>query len=68
MRGAESGGEAKAATRCLSLRDAARYLSLSYWTVRDMALRGDIPLVRAGRRILIDRHDLDSWIERSKER
>jgi excisionase family DNA binding protein len=32
-----------------------------------MVLRGDLPLVRAGRRILIDRQDLDLWIERNKE-
>ena len=52
----------------LDLRSAGRYVSLSYWTVREMAMRGDIPLVRAGRRILIDRLDLDLWIERNKER
>jgi excisionase family DNA binding protein len=54
--------------RLLDLHSASRYVSLSYWTVREMALRGDIPLVRAGRRILIDRQDLDLWIERNKER
>ena len=53
--------------RLLNLNAAAHYLSLSYWTIRDMASRGEIPCVRAGRRILIDRRDLDNWIERNKE-
>ena len=53
--------------RLLDLRSASRYVSLPYWTVREMVLRGDLPLVRAGRRILIDRQDLDLWIERNKE-
>ena len=53
--------------RLLDYHAAAHYLSLSYWTIRDMASRGEIPFVRAGRRVLIDRKDLDDWILRNKE-
>ena len=53
--------------RLLDYHAAAHYLSLSYWTIRDMASRGEIPCVRAGRRVLIDREDLDHWIEKNKE-
>ena len=53
--------------RLLDFNAAATYLSLSYWTIRDMTSRGEIPCVRAGRRVLIDREDLDEWIERNKE-
>ena len=53
--------------RLLDYHTAAHYLSLSYWTIRDMASRGEIPCVRAGRRVLIDREDLDDWISRNKE-
>ena len=53
--------------RLLDLRRAARYLGFSYWTLRGMLHRGDIPFVRAGRRLLIDVRDLDSWIEEHKE-
>jgi len=55
-----------AGARLLSLRAASSYLSLSYWTVRQMALRGDFPIVRIGRRILIDIEDLDDFIKREK--
>ena len=54
--------------RLLDLRSASKYLSLSYWTLRQMLHRGDLPFVRAGRRILVDRQDLNEWIENSKER
>ncbi len=53
--------------RLLDLPAAAHYLSLSYWTIRDMVSRGEIPHVRAGRRVLIDLRDLDCWIDRNKE-
>ncbi len=46
---------------------AAAYAGLSYWTIREVALRGNFPIVRVGRRVLIDRKDLDAWLEASKE-
>lgn len=67
----------KAIDRLLDLKDAATYLGLSYWTVRDLVLAGILPSVkipcpRSGdgrtiRRILVDRYDLDTFIEQSKE-
>ena len=53
--------------RLLDLRSASRHISVSYWTLRGMILRGDIPFIRAGRKILIDAQDLDRWIEEHKE-
>ena len=53
--------------RLLHLRRAASYLGLSYWILRGMLHRGDIPFVRVGRRLLIDVRDLDHWIEEKKE-
>ena len=63
--------------RLLDLRTAAAYLGCSYWTLRDLALNGHVPVVRipsprakdgrAMRRILIDARDLDMLIERWKE-
>jgi len=52
--------------RLLSQKEAAAYLGISYWTVRDLCFRGDILFVRIGKRILIDLKDLDAYIERSK--
>lgn len=61
----------------MDLRTAAAYLGCSYWTLRDLALNGHVPIVRipsprakdgrAMRRILLDTRDLDMLIERWKE-
>lgn len=59
-------GESSSAVRLLDLKAAGRYLSLSFWSVRGMLDRGDLPFIRAGRRILVDVHDLDAWIEANK--
>jgi excisionase family DNA binding protein len=53
--------------RLLDLRAAGHYLSLSYWTVRDMIHRGEISHIRAGRRVLVDVRDLDEWIDFNKQ-
>lgn len=68
--------------RLLNMRQAAAYLGCSFWTVRDYVLQGLIPVVdmpplraREGdrqrktlRRVLIDRVDLDAFIESRKRR
>jgi hypothetical protein len=67
-----------AAARLMNLRQAGRYLGLSYWSTRDLVAAGTIPSVRVPcprardgqvmRRILIDRQDLNRLIEAWKER
>jgi len=52
--------------RLISQKEAGKYLGISYWTVRDMVFRGDIPHIRIGRRVLIDIKDLEEFIQRSK--
>jgi excisionase family DNA binding protein len=54
--------------RLLNLREAAFYLGVSVWTLRGMLHNGDLPYVRAGRRLLVDRQDLDRWIDAHKTR
>lgn len=68
--------------RLLNMRQAAAYLGCSFWTARDYVLQGLIPVVdmpplrtREGdrqrttlRRVLIDRADLDAFIESRKRR
>lgn len=68
--------------RLLNMRQAAAYLGCSFWTARDYVLQGLIPVVdlpplraREGdrqrktlRRVLIDRSDLDAFIESHKRR
>lgn len=66
--------------RLLSMRQAAAYLGCSFWTARDYILQGLIPVVdmpplrpRPGdsrrqtlRRVLVDRADLDAFVESRK--
>lgn len=68
--------------RLLNMRQAAEYLGCSFWTARDYILQGLIPVVdmpplraRDGdrqrktlRRVLVDRADLDRFIESRKRR
>ena len=60
--------------RLMGANDAAKYLGLSYWTLRELIWSGTIPLVQLPnknggrlRRILVDKGDLDRLIEESKE-
>jgi hypothetical protein len=67
--------------RLLNMRQAAEYLGCSFWTARDYILQGLIPVVdmpplraREGdrqrktlRRVLVDRADLDAFIESRKK-
>ena len=54
--------------RLLSQHEAAAYLGISYWTLRDLTFRGEVPHVKIGRRILVDRLDLDAYLDRAKIR
>jgi len=54
--------------RLLSQQEGAAYLGISYWTLRDLIFRGVVPHVKIGRRILVDRLDLDAYLDRAKIR
>ena len=80
--GAESQPDERVRPRLLNMRQAAAYLGCSFWTARDYILQGLIPVVdlpplrpREGdrqrktlRRVLVDRADLDDFIESRKRR
>jgi hypothetical protein len=62
--------------RLLSLKQAAEFCGLSYWTIRDLAMNGHVPVVRlpsakaesgTSRRVLIDVNDLERLIADCKE-
>ncbi len=53
--------------RLLDYKAAGAYLSLSYWSLRELVLNGEIPCVKFRTKVLIDRRDLDDWIEANKE-
>ena len=63
--------------RLLTLHEAAEYLGVSYWTMREYAVNGRVECVKLPcpsgngkkfRRTLIDRKDLDAFIERNRIR
>jgi excisionase family DNA binding protein len=52
--------------RWLTVADAAVYARRSSPTIRAMLHRGEVPAARFGAGYLIDRADLDRWLERQK--
>lgn len=56
----------KALKRLFTVKEAALYLGRSVWSMRDLIWSGKIKVVKDGKRIFIDRVDLDGYIERNK--
>lgn len=56
----------KLTKRLYSIPEAGQYLGRTVWAVREMVYAGKIPYIRDGRRMLLDIHDMDAWIERNK--
>ena len=52
--------------RLLSVPEGGSYLGRTTWAVREMIWAGKLPIVRDGRRILLDIEDLDRWINNNK--
>jgi excisionase family DNA binding protein len=50
----------------LNVKDAAVYLGRSEQAVQHLIFQKELPVVRAGRRVHLDRRDLDTWIEKNK--
>jgi excisionase family DNA binding protein len=52
--------------RLISAKAAAEYLSMSIDVVRDLIQTRQIPYIPNGRRYLLDRADLDRYVEKMK--
>jgi excisionase family DNA binding protein len=52
--------------RLLSVCDAAKWLGVSEWHVRRLLWRGELPFVRIGRIIRIDKLDLERFVDAEK--
>ncbi len=50
----------------LTVKQAAVYLGRSEQSVQHLIFQKDLPVVRMGRRVHLDRRDLDAWIEKNK--
>jgi excisionase family DNA binding protein len=62
--------ERESSRRLLRLKEAAHYISVSPWKLRVLVQSGEIPVLRNGEGAagvwLVDRMDLDQWINRTK--
>jgi excisionase family DNA binding protein len=56
----------KTLKRLYSLPEAAEYLGRSPWSVRRLIWSGELPQVRAGRRVHVDIRDMDAFIDKNK--
>jgi len=57
----------KVVKRLYTIAEAAIFLGRSTWSVRRLIWRGQLPTVRAGRRVHIDVHDMNRFIESNKQ-
>jgi excisionase family DNA binding protein len=48
-------------------KKTSRRTGIPYGSLRDLAYRGEIPVVRVGRAWYFDRSDVDRWIALNKE-
>lgn len=58
--------EAGCHMRLLSLRDLVTVYGLTTWYWRTCIWRGDIPHLQLGRKLVVDRRDIDAFIEKNK--
>jgi excisionase family DNA binding protein len=62
--------ESSVTERLLRLRPASEYLSVSPATLRAIVQRGELPIIKLAENShspwLLDRLDLDAWVERTK--
>ncbi len=55
-------------TQLLSLKEAARLLGLSIWTVRKFVRDGKLVPVRLSRRVLLEELELQRFIDQSRQK
>ena len=56
--------------RLLSSKDAAEYLGMSWWTLRDAVLSGGLPYIKThdgARKWWFSIEDLEAWIEKRRD-
>lgn len=53
--------------RLLAIPDAARYLGTTIWAVRQLIWKNKLHPIKIGKRFLMDRADLDAFVEKMKQ-
>jgi hypothetical protein len=57
-----------AASRLVRAKVAAVETGIPYTSLRDLAFRGEIPVLKVGKAWYFERRDLENWIATRKER
>jgi len=52
--------------RGVTVKEAAAYLSATVPAIRRLISKNELPYTKLGKRFIIDREDLDRWIEGKK--
>lgn len=52
----------------IGAKPCSREYGFKYTSLRDIAHRGEIPVIRVGRAWYFDRGDVEDWIAKNKER
>ncbi len=63
---ASPGGKGKVTPRLLTVKEAAAYVGRTEQAVQHLIHRKELVVVRRGRRVHLDRADLDRWIDGNK--
>ncbi len=53
--------------RLYAIKEAAQYMGRTERALREMIWAKKIPIIRDGKKILLDIKDMDAWIETHKE-
>lgn len=54
------------APRLLTIRESAFYLSATVWFIRSKIWSGELPALTLGKRLVVDKVDLDRFVEKQK--
>jgi excisionase family DNA binding protein len=54
--------------RWLDVKAAANHVGSTVGFIRGLIWDGTLPYIRAGKKFVVDRSDLDAWMVRNKER
>lgn len=53
--------------RWFRIPEAARYAGTAIWFIRSLLWAGKVPYLRCGKRFIIDKNDLDRFLESEKQ-
>jgi excisionase family DNA binding protein len=64
--GVSTTGRGRVAVRLLTVKEAADYIGRTEQAVQHLIHKKELMVVRRGRRVHLDRSDLDQWIDANK--